>query len=112
MSAEPPQRTAARDPRLQVDPEGSRASGRASPGGCSQGELGSLPVIIGLVVIWLYFSISEENFLTAGNITNLMLQITAVGIIATGVVLVLLLGEIDLLGRRRQRPGRRRAWPC
>ena len=62
----------------------------------SQGELGALPVIIGLVVIWLYFSISEENFLTSGNITNLFLQITAVGIIATGVVLVLLLGEIDL----------------
>jgi D-xylose transport system permease protein len=47
-------------------------------------------------VIWLYFSVSEENFLTAGNITNLFLQITALGVIATGVVLVLLLGEIDL----------------
>ena len=61
-----------------------------------QGELGSLPVIVGLIIIWVYFSVSEENFLTAGNLTNLMLQITALGIIATGVVLVLLLGEIDL----------------
>ena len=85
-----------RDPRLQVDPEGLRGLWTRFGRRVSQGELGSLPVIVGLVVIWLYFSFSEENFLTSGNITNLMLQITAVGIIATGVVLVLLLGEIDL----------------
>ena len=88
--------TAARDPRLQVDPEGVRGLWTRFTRRVRQGELGSLPVIIGLIVIWLYFSLSEENFLTAGNLTNLMLQITAVGIIATGVVLVLLLGEIDL----------------
>jgi D-xylose transport system permease protein len=91
-SAPPP----ARDPRLQVDPEGLSGLWTRFTRRVSQGELGALPVIIGLVVIWLYFSISEENFLTSGNITNLFLQITAVGIIATGVVLVLLLGEIDL----------------
>ena len=55
-----------------------------------------LPVIIGLIVIWTVFALSEENFLTAGNLTNLMLQIAGLGIIATGVVMVLLLGEIDL----------------
>jgi D-xylose transport system permease protein len=86
----------ARDPRLQVDPEGVRGLWTRFVRRVGQGELGSLPVIIGLIVIWLYFSISEENFLTAGNITNLFLQITALGVIATGVVLVLLLGEIDL----------------
>jgi D-xylose transport system permease protein len=91
-SAPPP----ARDPRLQVDPEGLRGLWTRFTRRVSQGELGALPVIIGLIVIWLYFSISEENFLTAGNITNLFLQITALGVIATGVVLVLLLGEIDL----------------
>ncbi|HMO00038.1 MAG TPA: hypothetical protein PKD59_11545 [Miltoncostaeaceae bacterium] len=91
-SAPPP----ARDPRLQVDPDGLAGLWTRFTRRVSQGELGALPVIIGLVVIWLYFSISEENFLTSGNITNLFLQITAVGIIATGVVLVLLLGEIDL----------------
>jgi D-xylose transport system permease protein len=85
-----------RDPRLQIDPEGLRGLWARFTRRVSQGELGSLPVIVGLIVIWLYFSLSEENFLTAGNLTNLMLQITAVGIIAVGVVLVLLLGEIDL----------------
>ena len=89
--------TAERDPRLQVDPEGVRGLWTRFTRRVRQGELGSLPVIIGLVVIWLYFSLSEENFLTAGNLTNLMLQITAVGHRSrSGVVLVLLLGEIDL----------------
>jgi D-xylose transport system permease protein len=88
--------TAERDPRLQVDPEGLMGLWTRFTRRVRQGELGSLPVIIGLIVIWVYFSLSEENFLTSGNLTNLMLQITALGIIATGVVLVLLLGEIDL----------------
>jgi D-xylose transport system permease protein len=88
--------TTVHDPRLQVDPEGVTGLWTRFTRRVSQGELGSLPVIIGLIVIWLYFSFSESNFLTAGNLTNLMLQITEIGIIATGVVLVLLLGEIDL----------------
>jgi D-xylose transport system permease protein len=88
--------TAERDPRLQVDPEGLVGLWTRFTRRVRQGELGSLPVIIGLVVIWLYFSLTEENFLTSGNLTNLMLQITPLGIIAVGVVLVLLLGEIDL----------------
>ena len=88
--------TASRDPRLQVDPEGISGLWSRFTRRVRGGELGSLPVVIGLIIIWLYFSLSEENFLTSGNLTNLMLQITAVGIIATGVVLVLLLGEIDL----------------
>jgi len=62
----------------------------------SEGELGSLPVVIGLVVIWLIFWWLNPNFLTARNITNLVLQIVVYGMIAAGVVLVLLLGEIDL----------------
>jgi len=61
-----------------------------------QGDLGELRVIIGLVLIWAVFQIQEDRFLTATNLTNLVLQITAVGLISVGVVLVLLLGEIDL----------------
>ena len=62
----------------------------------SQGELGSLPVVIGLVVIWLIFYLANDRFLSAVNLTNLMLQIAAMGTISVGIVLVLLLGEIDL----------------
>ncbi len=62
----------------------------------SQGDIGSLPIIIGLVVIALIFQAANSNFLSPLNLTNLMVQIAAVGTIAVGVVLVLLLGEIDL----------------
>src|SRR6185312_14413342 len=62
----------------------------------AQGELGSLRVLIGLVVIWAIFAIANERFLTATNLVNLSLQIAATGMISIGVVLVLLLGEIDL----------------
>jgi D-xylose transport system permease protein len=60
------------------------------------GELGALPVIIGLVVISAYFEIQEPTFLSARNISNLIVQIAATGSVAVGIVLVLLLGEIDL----------------
>ena len=61
-----------------------------------QGDLGSVRVVIAIAVIWAIFQIAESRFLSATNITNLVLQITAVGLISVGVVLVLLLGEIDL----------------
>jgi D-xylose transport system permease protein len=62
----------------------------------SEGELGPLPVIIGLIVIWVIFWSLNNNFLTPRNLTNLVLQIAAMGTISVGLVLVLLLGEIDL----------------
>jgi D-xylose transport system permease protein len=61
-----------------------------------QGDLGELRVILGLVVIWAIFQLQEPRFLSSTNLTNLMLQITGIGLISVGVVLVLLLGEIDL----------------
>ncbi len=64
--------------------------------GVRAGELGSLPIILGLVLIFLIFSQLEENFLTPRNFTNLILQMAAVATIAIGVVFVLLIGEIDL----------------
>ncbi|MGJ4845717.1 MULTISPECIES: sugar ABC transporter permease [unclassified Leifsonia] len=60
------------------------------------GDLGSLPVVVGLVVIWAVFQILNPNFLSANNLVNLTLQCAAVGTISIGIVLVLLLGQIDL----------------
>lgn len=60
------------------------------------GDLGALPVVLGLIAIWAIFFLLNERFLHPINVTNLMLQIAATGTIAVGVVLVLLLGEIDL----------------
>jgi D-xylose transport system permease protein len=61
-----------------------------------QGDLAELRVVIVLVVIWAIFYSQEDRFLSSVNLTNLVLQATAVGLVAIGVVLVLLLGEIDL----------------
>jgi D-xylose transport system permease protein len=60
------------------------------------GDLGSLRVLVLLAIVWAIFQSQESRFLSATNIVNLSLQITAVGLISVGVVLVLLLGEIDL----------------
>ena len=64
--------------------------------GVRAGELGTLPIIIGLALIVLTFGILEENFLTERNLTNLLLQTAAYATVAIGVVFVLLIGEIDL----------------
>jgi D-xylose transport system permease protein len=68
----------------------------ATMGRLRSGDLGSLPVIIGLVLIWGVFYAYNPAFLSSRNLVNLTLQMVAVGTIAIGVVLVLLLGEIDL----------------
>jgi D-xylose transport system permease protein len=60
------------------------------------GEYGTLRVLLGIAVIWTIFQIANDRFLTAINLSNLILQITAVATISIGVVLILLLGEIDL----------------
>jgi D-xylose transport system permease protein len=61
-----------------------------------QGDLASARVVLGLAVIWIIFQTQNDRFLTALNLTNLMLQIAATGLISVGIVYVLLLGEIDL----------------
>src|SRR5512138_1465165 len=62
----------------------------------TQGDIGSLPVLLGLVLIAIIFQIGNPFFLTPLNLTNLMVQIAALGTLAVGIVLVLLIGEIDL----------------
>jgi len=61
-----------------------------------QGDLSSVRVVFGLILIAIIFQVQEDRFLSAENLTNLMLQITTIGLISVGVVYVLLLGEIDL----------------
>ena len=60
------------------------------------GELGSLPVIIGLAVISVGFYSAEPRFLSSYSLVSITQFAAPVGIIALGIVLVLLLGEIDL----------------
>src|SRR6476659_3034453 len=78
---------------------GANAPNR-TPGGIKQAlaqlDLGALPVVLGLILIAAIFQATNSNFLTPLNLTNLIVQIAAVGTIAVGIVPVLLIGEIDL----------------
>jgi len=60
------------------------------------GDLGPLPVVAGLVVIWGVFQTLNPVFLSSTNLVNLTMQCASIGTIALGIVVVLLLGEIDL----------------
>ena len=60
------------------------------------GELGSWPVIIGLIFISVFFDYKNSNFLSGSNFGNLITQVVPLATIATGVVFVLLIAEIDL----------------
>lgn len=62
----------------------------------TSGDLGSLPIILGLLLIAIIFQWQNQNFLTARNFVNLIVQMAGITTIAYGVVFVLLLGEIDL----------------
>jgi D-xylose transport system permease protein len=64
--------------------------------GVRGGDLGSLPIVIGLLIIAVVFQSQNSNFLTAGNFLNLLVQAAGIMTIAMGIVFVLLLGEIDL----------------
>ena len=59
-------------------------------------ELRFVPVAVGLIALFLFFSTQSDVFLTSRNLNNLLVQSTVTGIIALGLVFVLLVGEIDL----------------
>lgn len=56
----------------------------------------SIPILVVLALIWLFFYTQNTAYLSVGNITNLSLQIVTTAILALGIVFVLLVGEIDL----------------
>jgi D-xylose transport system permease protein len=60
------------------------------------GDVGSLPAVLGLLVLCVLFAYFRPAFATVGNFANLFLQGAAVAVIAMGLVFVLLIGEIDL----------------
>jgi D-xylose transport system permease protein len=60
------------------------------------GDVGSLPVIVGMIVIVIFFTAKSSVFFSAINFNNLIVQMAGTTVVAIGVVFVLLLGEIDL----------------
>ncbi|MCW2794440.1 MAG: sugar transporter permease [Nocardioides sp.] len=83
------------DERL-IQSQGLVGAARMQLGRLRSGDLGSLPVIIGLVVISLGFYSQNPIFLSSRNLVSITQFAAPIGVIALGIVLVLLLGEIDL----------------
>ncbi|MEV8315886.1 sugar ABC transporter permease [Streptomyces sp. NPDC059900] len=84
------------DPRLLVREQGFAGYLTEFKRKIKGGELGSIPVVTGLIVIWAIFEITTGRFLDPSNLSNIAQYIVGPGLIATGIVFVLLLGEIDL----------------
>lgn len=60
------------------------------------GDMGSLPAVLGLVVLFVVFGMANERFTSALNLANLVTQAGAICVLAMGLIFVLLLGDIDL----------------
>jgi len=90
-SAAPPEVQAA-----ALDQDSLAAVLRARWDALKGGDVGSLPVIVGIVAITVFFTSKSSIFFTAVNFSNLIGQMAGVTVIAVGVVFVLLIGEIDL----------------
>jgi D-xylose transport system permease protein len=60
------------------------------------GESGVLPVVLGAALIAGIFQVQNSNFLSPGNLVNLLVQGSVFMLIGMGEVFVLVLGEIDL----------------
>ncbi len=83
------------DERL-VSPQGITDSIRATIRRVRGGDLGVLPVVAGIVVIWTIFQLLNPTFLSSTNLVNLSFDMVPVGVLALGIVCVLLVGQIDL----------------
>lgn len=82
------------------------AAGRAAPASASRGTLNFkqiftqykiLALLVAIAVIWAFFSWKTDGgFTSARNLSNLMRQMSVTGILACGMVFVIIAGEIDL----------------
>lgn len=69
---------------------------RRSFGELLSSDFRALPIVVGLAVLWVFFASQSNVFLTPRNLSNLLVQSTVVGIMALGLMFVLLVKEIDL----------------
>lgn len=86
-------------PKIPAAPGGSAGLGdlaRARWAEIRNGNLGSMPIAVGIILLAIIFQSLNSNYLTPNNFVNLMVQGAAMAAIAMGIVFVLLIGEIDL----------------
>ncbi|MFD0304199.1 sugar ABC transporter permease [Streptomyces sp. NPDC059517] len=84
------------DPRLLVREQGLAGYVGEFKRKMKGGDLGSVPVVLGLIVICIIFQSLNSAFLSAENLNNIAVAMVATGMMSVGIIFVLLLGEIDL----------------
>ncbi|WP_406145051.1 sugar ABC transporter permease [Streptomyces sp. NBC_01012] len=84
------------DPRLLVREQGFGGYISEFKRKMRGGDLGSIPVVIGLIIICVVFQSLNSEFLSAKNISDIAVAMVATGMMAVGIIFVLMLGEIDL----------------
>jgi len=80
----------------EEEPAGVAGLPRRAFDNLRSGNLGVLPIVLGIIFIVVFFSFKATNFFTANNFDNVIIQMAGTAMLAYGVVFVLLLGEIDL----------------
>ena len=96
MNDEPPQTTLDRADVRVTHAEGFGSALQAFGRRARSGDLGSLPVVAGLLIVGALFTTLNPVFLSPNNMVNLCFDCSVIGVIALGIVCVLMLGEIDL----------------
>ncbi|MFJ2720724.1 sugar ABC transporter permease [Streptomyces sp. NPDC087437] len=84
------------DPRLLVREQGFAGYLDEFKRKMRAGDLGAIPVVIGLIAICAIFQSLDSAFLGAENLNNIFVAMVATGMMSVGIIFVLLLGEIDL----------------
>ena len=88
---------AAPAPDIEGDDNSVGSAVRAYVDRLRGGDVGSLPAVLGFIVLVILFSVMRpDTFASSRNAANLLVQAAPVIFIAMGLVFVLLLGEIDL----------------
>ena len=89
-------RSRRKDPLPKEEPSGLAGLVQRGTDDIKSGNLGVLPIVLGLVFIVIFFGFKATNFFTPVNFVNILIQMAGTAMLAYGVVFVLLLGEIDL----------------
>lgn len=64
--------------------------------GFFRGKTAIQPIWVFVLAIFIFFSFTSEYFLSFGNISNILVQTSTIGLIALGMTLVMINGNIDL----------------
>jgi D-xylose transport system permease protein len=83
-------------PPPEAEPTGLAGLYRRGIDNLKSGNLGVLPIALGIAFIVVFFGFKATNFFTADNFDNVIIQMAGTAMLAYGIVFVLLLGEIDL----------------